>query len=251
MDPPSIGVDSNAAQSVRHDGLGSTIGTVNSSGQVTGTYQYGPFGATTSSGSPGAGPFEYAGRELDPTGLMYMRNRYYRPGLQRFISPDPLGFGGGDTNLYAYVQNDPANLIDPTGFSPGGGGIPAPTGPAVPRFESTNGGDSWFPVATAEVTDVPVGAGGGCGSIGCPKLRRGICGVGYIVRLPPGADPEEFDPSSTLPAPKDLLSRVIFYRQQSFVWRFVGRAFFLLGRDSRGKDPSGDSMAPRRLSTSR
>jgi hypothetical protein len=29
---------------------------------------------------------------------------------------DPLRFDGGDTNLYAYVGNDPVNLIDPSGF---------------------------------------------------------------------------------------------------------------------------------------
>ena len=28
---------------------------------------------------------------------------------------DPIGFGGGDTNLYGYVLNDPVNLVDLTG----------------------------------------------------------------------------------------------------------------------------------------
>src|SRR5215470_15959851 len=31
------------------------------------------------------------------------RARYYHPGLQRFIGEDPIGFFGGDLNLYAYV----------------------------------------------------------------------------------------------------------------------------------------------------
>jgi RHS repeat-associated protein len=26
---------------------------------------------------------------------------------------DPIGFHGGDTNLYGYVLNDPVNLVDP------------------------------------------------------------------------------------------------------------------------------------------
>lgn len=30
---------------------------------------------------------------------------------------DPLGFAGGDTNLYRYVHNDPTDRIDPTGLS--------------------------------------------------------------------------------------------------------------------------------------
>jgi RHS repeat-associated protein len=65
---------------------------------------------------PGAGPFEYGGRELDPTGLYYMRVRYYSPGLQRFISPDPSGLGGGDVNVYGYAGNSPTNFSDPTGL---------------------------------------------------------------------------------------------------------------------------------------
>jgi len=37
-----------------------------------------------------------------------------------FISEDPIGFDGGDVNLYAYVANNPVLRIDPSGlFSPG------------------------------------------------------------------------------------------------------------------------------------
>jgi uncharacterized protein RhaS with RHS repeats len=35
----------------------------------------------------------------------------------RFLSKDPILFGGGDTNLFGYVANDPVNFIDPTGLS--------------------------------------------------------------------------------------------------------------------------------------
>jgi uncharacterized protein RhaS with RHS repeats len=37
--------------------------------------------------------------------------------LQRFISEDPIGFFGGDVNLYAYVRNDPLSFTDPLGLS--------------------------------------------------------------------------------------------------------------------------------------
>jgi hypothetical protein len=33
----------------------------------------------------------------------------------RFIGKDPIGFAGGDVNLYRYVQNNPVLRIDPTG----------------------------------------------------------------------------------------------------------------------------------------
>lgn len=43
-----------------------------------------------------------------------MRQRWYDPTLQRFISRDPIGLDGG-VNLYAYVSNSPTNRIDPMG----------------------------------------------------------------------------------------------------------------------------------------
>ena len=41
--------------------------------------------------------------------------RDYDPETGRWTAKDPIGFAGQDTNLYAYVVNDPINLTDPTG----------------------------------------------------------------------------------------------------------------------------------------
>lgn len=35
----------------------------------------------------------------------------------KFISKDPIGFGGGDTNLYRYVGNNSVNRKDPSGLA--------------------------------------------------------------------------------------------------------------------------------------
>ena len=190
----------NGAQSVLHDSLGSTTGTEGPNGQIYGTYQYGPFGkSTVASGTPGAGPFQYTGRESDPTGLYYLRNRYYSPGLQRFISPDPLGFGGGDANLYAYVHNSPINSTDPTGLqSPsaggggGGGGTGAPANSPLPPNNSQRFGnclgDCTIPSAYGMASDVPVGAGGGGGPSVCSQfggVAAGICVGSQILRSQP------------------------------------------------------------------
>ncbi len=78
-------------------------------------YSYEPFGAVTVSGTSSGNELRYTGREDDGTGIHYYRARYYHPGLQRFISEDPIGFGGGDPNLYAYVFNSPTILRDPSG----------------------------------------------------------------------------------------------------------------------------------------
>lgn len=57
----------------------------------------------------------------------YYRARYYNPSTGRFMSPDPIGFNGGDTNLYRYCGNNPVNCIDPDGLF----GIAIQTGGAI------------------------------------------------------------------------------------------------------------------------
>jgi RHS repeat-associated protein len=101
--------------SVVRDGLGSTLALLDSSGTTQTEYTYEPFGNTSSGGAASTNSSQYTGRENDGTGLYYYRARYYSPTLQRFISEDPIGFAGGDLNLYAYVSNSPCNATDPTG----------------------------------------------------------------------------------------------------------------------------------------
>ena len=61
--------------------------------------------------------FGFVGRELDvDSGLHYNRARWYDAKLGKFISADPIGFAGGDANLYRYAGNDPINSSDPTGL---------------------------------------------------------------------------------------------------------------------------------------
>jgi RHS repeat-associated protein len=71
-----------------------------------------------------AGRFQYTGQAwLDDLGtspasgqgLYYYKSRMYAPHLGRIMQPDPIGYAGG-LNLYAYVLNDPVNLLDPLGL---------------------------------------------------------------------------------------------------------------------------------------
>tara|TARA_R110002049_G_scaffold215980_1_gene387378 strand:+ start:507 stop:1418 length:912 start_codon:yes stop_codon:yes gene_type:complete len=60
--------------------------------------------------------YGFTGRELDSeTGLYFYRSRFYSPEMQRFVSEDTIGFGGGDTNLYRYVNGNPMKYVDPSG----------------------------------------------------------------------------------------------------------------------------------------
>jgi RHS repeat-associated protein len=107
--------DSAGTFSPLKDALGSTIALVDSSGNIQTSYTYDPYGGTSVTGTNSGNEFQYTGRESEGNGLYFYRARYYSPLLGRFISQDPLGFAGGDGNLYAYVFGDPINFFDPSG----------------------------------------------------------------------------------------------------------------------------------------
>lgn len=60
-------------------------------------------------------PYGYAGREPDPGGLLYCRNRYYDPGSGLYTQRDPLGLAA-DLNDYVHVAANPVNWRDPSGL---------------------------------------------------------------------------------------------------------------------------------------
>jgi RHS repeat-associated protein len=62
-------------------------------------------------------PFGYGGGLYDrDTGLVRFGARDYDPEVGRWVQTDPLGFSGGDGNLYAYMGGDPVNGSDPRGL---------------------------------------------------------------------------------------------------------------------------------------
>ncbi len=124
IDEPFIRKQSGGDEFYQTDALGSTLTLTDGSGASNATYTQEPFGKTTISGTS-TNAMQYAGRENDGTSLQFYRARYYHPRLQRFLSEDPIGFGGGSWNVYAYVGNQPTAFRDPSGlcYDPGGTGI--------------------------------------------------------------------------------------------------------------------------------
>ena len=60
------------------------------------------------------GYFGYCGEYYDPElDMIYLRNRYYSPGIGRFITEDPARDG---VNWYAYCNNNPVMFVDPFGL---------------------------------------------------------------------------------------------------------------------------------------
>lgn len=51
------------------------------------------------------------------TVVSYFGARDYDPETGRWTTKDPIGFNGGDTNLYAYVGGNPMSYVDPIGLT--------------------------------------------------------------------------------------------------------------------------------------
>jgi RHS repeat-associated protein len=63
-------------------------------------------------------PFGFSGGLYDvDTKLTRFGYRDYDAYTGKWTAKDPIGFGGGDSNLYGYVLGDPVNLVDPWGLS--------------------------------------------------------------------------------------------------------------------------------------
>jgi RHS repeat-associated protein len=114
---PDYLVKNGTTYRIIHDQLGSPRLVVDTTtGAITQQLDYDAWGNTTTDTNPGFQPFGYAGGLHDPhTKLLRYGARDYNPATGRWTTRDPIGFAGGDTNLYAYVNNNPANYTDPTG----------------------------------------------------------------------------------------------------------------------------------------
>ena len=101
------------------DATGSTVGLSGASGNYQDAYRYLPFGAVLTSSGAIPNPFQFVGQAgvmTEADGLDFMRARFYSSVRGRFLSPDPLGLGGGQANLYVYAAQNPLAFIDPSGL---------------------------------------------------------------------------------------------------------------------------------------
>ena len=109
------------------DHLGGLNVATDRDGAVREIREYRPFGTAAFSHvnydtAADQGHFYFTQHYEDPeSGLIFMQARYYDPELGRFITPDsivPDPSLSEAFNRYAYVYNNPVNLIDPSGNNP-------------------------------------------------------------------------------------------------------------------------------------
>ncbi len=146
LDPNSYPPSYKAAEKTlvhHHDQIGNTVAVTDDQQRDVLWVQYDIYGAVVHAESPtqrtGAAPvrpeintmpdklaralavtpYLFSGQQgvlTDPNGLLYMRARYYHPGLRRFVNPDPIGFEGG-SNWYGYAGGNPLMANDPSGLA--------------------------------------------------------------------------------------------------------------------------------------
>jgi RHS repeat-associated protein len=128
------------------DQVGSVRDIVDSTGSVQDHIQYDAFGNILTQSNPAIDfLFGFAGQQHDAaTGLDYDHARFYDAALGRFLTQDPIAFGGRDLNLYRYVGNSPIANVDPLGRATFGvSGNTGLSGPFVSQAFNQLGGN-WY-----------------------------------------------------------------------------------------------------------
>jgi RHS repeat-associated protein len=103
------------------DDLGSVRNVVDGGANVLWSSHYAPYDSPFGGTGSAQTAYGFTGEPTDGNGLVYLRNRYYAPGIGVFASVDPLE----TANRYAYVGGNVVNATDPSGLLVNPGSCPS------------------------------------------------------------------------------------------------------------------------------
>jgi RHS repeat-associated protein len=101
------------------DGLGSVRGVVSDALAVNGMQNYAPYGDPFGAQGSLGMDFGFTGEQTDGSGQVFLRARYYNPGIGVFTALDPFeGLMDRPMSLngYSWVEGNPVMNVDPSGM---------------------------------------------------------------------------------------------------------------------------------------
>jgi RHS repeat-associated protein len=179
-----VSLSSGTVKYLVSDSLGSVRGVVSSSGSLTASTSYDAWGnPETSGGLMSYTPIGFTGGYTDPSGLVYLINRYYDPTTDQFISVDPDVSQTGQP--YAFTGDDPLNATDPLGLCAGPDGLCKNPSTGLYNLNSSDVPSDWSPSATSSGSRSTAGSApewfSPCLALPCllcSSEHRRDCGVG-------------------------------------------------------------------------
>ena len=126
LSDPTLAEVNGSFQFFLTDALGTVRDVVDDSGAVIQSYEFNEHGIPMPGSGAASGTFApktYQGGlsvndDRNDSGLYLMGHRHFDADLGRFISRDPIGFGGG-LNLFNGHGVSPVTMVDPFGLQPG------------------------------------------------------------------------------------------------------------------------------------
>jgi RHS repeat-associated protein len=104
-----------------YDAFGTTRALLDAAGALTDTWTFDGFGNVVDRTGSTPNQYLYRGEALDAgTGMYYLRARWYRPEVGRFLTRDALNLESSDfpaaLHSYMYSNADPVGQLDPSGY---------------------------------------------------------------------------------------------------------------------------------------
>ena len=93
------------------DGLGSVVGLMDSNENLVDSYLYDPYGVTEHQTGSQYNPYQFASGYFDSYTLYYKYGTRYYDRFGRWTQQDPVP----SANPYVYANDDPVNVVDPSG----------------------------------------------------------------------------------------------------------------------------------------